>query len=412
MKREFSFLTQPRSIGWLSDMTHSWPISSTRHREPNHAILGPKILHVVAGSDYGGGSRVIADLGAAADRAGFRVSVLTTDPRLKRALIDVGIGVIDGIHIPRAIAPILDTAALVRLVRQMRRDRYDIVHTHTTKGGLIGRLAAYFAGVPVVVHTAHGFSFHEQSGRLSRRLEVWVERFLARLSTTIVTVSDHHRDIGLSAGIADPQKLVSVPNGIRDPGVASHRDVPSYHGIDSFVILCHGRLAPQKGVTYLLQALAALPESERRMCRVQLAGEGELADELEMQAQRLGIIDQVEFLGFRTDVLALLERADLVVLPSLWEGLSISLLEAMATGKPIVTTTISSNLEVVANAACVTLVPAGDPLALAEAIGFLMRSPVERDRLADRARQRYLSAYAVDRMCDAYLHIYRTAVPR
>lgn len=379
-------------------------------QHPATSVGGPpSILHVVAGSDFGGGSRVVDALATAANEGGFEVAVLTSDPRLQRCLRMHGVVVVDDIVVPRRLQPVADLVALIRLTRHLRQHRYDIVHTHTSKGGLIGRLAASLARVPVVVHTAHGFGFHEQSGTWGRRMQILTERVLGTMTTVLVTVSDHHRRLGAEVSLAPARKLVAVPNGIADPWASRPTATPtSCRGV--ITLVSHGRLAPQKGLTYLLQAVSRLPDDLRFGCRLQIVGEGELERALRTEAATLRIHGQVEFLGFRDDVHDLVAHADVVVLPSLWEGLSISLLEAMGLGKAVITTAIPSNLEVVGGSACAVLVPPMDPAALAAAIATLLRSSEERARLGASARSRYVETYTAGRMCERYLEIYRTAV--
>jgi glycosyltransferase involved in cell wall biosynthesis len=384
------------------------------------AVRTPAILHVLAGSDYGGGSVVVRDIASAAAGSGFRVSVLTTDPRLAIELRERGVTVVDDIVVERRMRPLADVVSLVRLTKHLHHTGYDVVHTHTSKGGLVGRLAAVLARVPVVIHTAHGFSFHEYPSRLQRRpfrarACVLAERALASLTDIVVTVSEYHRSVATVERLAPRQRLVAIVNGIRDPrpqvpATGSPGGPTRSERHRKLTLLCFGRLSTQKGIHHLLSAMALLEPSLRDRCRLQLAGAGELAAHLQSEVRRLGLEDVVDFLGFRSDVEELVENADIVVLPSLWEGLSIALLEALAAGKPVVATAIPSNVEVVGDSRCAVLVPPADPGALADAITTLVRSPSQRQRLAVAARLRYESSYGVTRMCQEYIALYQEAL--
>jgi glycosyltransferase involved in cell wall biosynthesis len=182
--------------------------------------------------------------------------------------------------------------------------------------------------------------------------------------------------------------------------------------IDEYVILSTGRLAPQKGLRYLVDAVPVLLPRLGRRAKVLVAGEGPARADLESRVRDLGLARVVQFLGFRNDVGDLLEAADMVVIPSLWEGLSVALLEAMAAQKPIVTTAIGSNVEVTDRGASALLVPPRDSVALADAILQLAYAPEEAERLARTGRSRYLAAYTEDRMLAAYLEQYRELLRR
>ena len=175
-------------------------------------------------------------------------------------------------------------------------------------------------------------------------------------------------------------------------------------GDADFVLLGVGRLAEQKGFRYLLEALAELRDPALHLF---VAGTGPLEEELRRRTVELGISDHARFLGFRDDVGDLLAACDLVVLPSLYEGLSIALLEAMAAARPVLTTSIPSNLEVTHHGEGARLVPARDPASLQKAIADLRMDAGERVELARRGKAIFDAEYTQDRMLRAYLTQYR-----
>jgi glycosyltransferase involved in cell wall biosynthesis len=378
-------------------------------------VARPSLLHVVGPSKFGGDSVLVLELARAAQEQGFRVDILASDPRFQELIRAEGFGLVDLDVLRREIRPVADLTALVRLSQLLRRSAYDIVHTHTSKPGVIGRLAAHRTGVPGILHTVHLFGFHEESGALATGAYSRIERQAAHWCDRIVTVSEYHRDWAMRLRIGTADKVVAIPNGVPSDRASAGRptaEVRAELGVtDKVSVVFTGRLSEQKGVEYLLRAIPLLGP-ERAMVRVLLAGDGPLEDSLTALATELGVGDEVEFLGFRSDIGDLLSAADIVVLPSLWEGLSISLLEAMAAGRPVVTTTIGSNREVTRDGAVASLVPARDPAALATAIRQLVADPGRRTELGSLALREQRSRYTMDRMLGAYLEEYDRLLAR
>lgn len=366
-----------------------------------------KLLHVTGDSRFGGAAAIILGLSRVARSEGWQVDILTTDPTFQQILMRQGFGLVNLDVIRRPIAPLWDLLGLFRLVRFLRSHRYHIVHTHTSKGGFIGRLAARLAGVPVIIHTVHGFAFHEASPPSERMFYAVLERIASHWCNQIVSVSEFHRDWAVRLGMCRSSRIIAIPNGIAPPhqsadgnSVRRNLGVPS----DDLLILSVSRLAPDKGVDYLLQAAAMIPRS--RHIRLAIAGDGLERPNLERLAYALGIADRVLFLGFRNDIPDLLAASDIVVLPTLREGLSISLLEAMAAGRPIVTTTIGSQLEVASHGEMACLVPPADSRSLHDAICRLADDSALRTRLAANTRAVYESYYTEQRMLQSYRQLY------
>lgn len=375
---------------------------------PHPDVAAPKLLHI-KGAGFGGDSVLIAELGRAARERGFEVDVLATDPRFHDLVRDAGLGVVDLDVIRRPIQPLWDLRGLVRLTRFLSRSEYSIVHTHTSKAGFVGRLAATRVGIPVIIHTPHLFPFHEESGRATTSAYLAVERLAARWCHTIVAVSEFHRAWALGVGIGRPDQIVAIPNGVptdRAKPTRARDEIRAELGIgDALTVLSMGRLAEQKGLEYLIRA-AALLRPELPAAKIIVAGDGPLEGRLSRLVSDLRLEDTVLLIGFRSDVGDLLSASDLVVLPSLWEGLSISLLEAMAAAKPVVTTTLGSNREVTDDGDAAVLVPSKDPEALARAILTLAADPSRRDELGKKGQKIQRERYTLRRMLDAYANEY------
>ena len=372
-----------------------------------------RILHIAGGSAYGGGSKVILDLATGSLNAGARVEVLTTNPKMTAEALALGVGVVDLDVIRRPIHPVHDVSGFFRLTRYLRRNRYDIVHTHTSKAGVIGRFAAAAARTPVVVHTVHGFAFHERSPRWQAFSVVAAERLASLVSSRVVTVSLHHYDEARRTGAVPKRKLTAVQNGVpkAEPvdvdRLAQARKDLLLPG-KTVALLSHGRLATQKGLTYLLQGLYLMRnvESLPDNLTVSIVGDGELAGELRAEATELGLDDVVQFLGFRNDIHELIDAADIVVLPSLWEGLSIALMEAMSRGALVVVSDIPSNRELVQDGVNGILFASASASALASALEETLKRMNLLRPLGAVAQAQLSNQHGVQRMQDAYNRIY------
>jgi len=372
---------------------------------------GPvRLLHIVGESRYGGIARIILGLGRVAQAEGWQVDVLTTDPVVQKVVTQHGLGLVNLDVIRREIRPLWDLGGLLRLHRFLRSEAYHIVHTHTSKGGFVGRLAARLAGTPVIVHTAHGFAFHEGSPAAPRLFYSALERLASRWCDRIVSVSQFHRDWAIQLGICASRKIMAIPNGVAEAtrnhrmgSMELRRQLGARPG--QLLILSISRLAADKGLDHLIEATALLPRAARHV-HVVIAGDGPSSDQLKQLANTLAVTDCVTFTGFREDVGDLLAACDLVILPSLREGLSMSLLEAMAAGKPIIATSIGSQREVASHGEMALLVPPADATALRNAILRLAGDPALMARLGANARAVYERSYTESRMLQAYWQLY------
>lgn len=369
-----------------------------------------RLLHIVGDSKWGGGGSIILGLVAVARDLGWEVEMLATDPFCRKVFETHGIPVVPLDVIRRNINPVRDLAGLFRLYGFLRSRKYDVVHTHTSKAGFVGRIAARMAGTPTVIHTAHSFSFHEASRRAAFVACRTLETFAALFCDRIITVSHYHRAWAISLRVAEPEKLVAIPNGIPEP-VAPSRTArllrsELHLARDEVLLFTPGRLFRGKGLEYLIEAVAHAQKAGSRPFRVALAGDGPLRDALERRVSSLGLHDRVTLLGFRKDIADLLRASDGVILPSLHEGMSMALLEAMAAGKPIITTAIGGNLEATDNGAGAILVPPGDSRELANAMLDLLNHSSRYDPMARRARALYEQNHTESAMLEAYRREY------
>ena len=310
--------------------------------------------------------------------------------------------------------PVHDPVALARLYGLMRRGRYQIVHTHTTKAGLLGRLAARWARVPVVVHTPHGHAFHDYLSQAGSRALVWTERAAARWTDRIVCLTEAERDDHLRYHIAPAGKFTVIHSGVDLERFGAARPDPQAArgalGLSETgpLVGCVARLVPVKGVDCLLEAWSAV-RSAVPDATVVFVGDGPLRPTLEAAAKAEGLGRSAAFLGVRDDVADLLPLFDVVVLPSRNEGMGRAAVEALAAGRPVIGSRISGIQNVIQDGETGVLVPPGDPGALARAIVRCLRERAVRDGMAARARDA-ARAYGVDAMLSQLDELYRHAL--
>lgn len=374
-----------------------------------------RVIHIVGDSKFGGDAYIILYLAELARTFGWEVSVLATDPTAQRFYRDHNLNVVDLDVIRRPIRPAFDIVGLWRLYRFFKANHYDLVHTHTSKASVLGRIAARWAGVPYIVYTVHLFGFHEQSSFVELVAYSTIERTCARFCDRIVTVSDYHRQLALRYGIGSPEQVYAVPNGIDADLMVANEEVDTVRSRfgakpDDIVILSTGRLAEQKGLEYLILATRLMRKRNQRRFVVWLAGTGEKEEDLKKLINDIDAKDCVKLLGFQRDIPSLLRAADIVALPSLWEGLSISLLEAMAMARPIVTTTIGPNCEVVKDGMSALLVPPKDPIALSMALDRLIDDPGLREQLGREAARVVRADFSLHKMVEGYRKIYEELI--
>ena len=367
-----------------------------------------KVLQILSGTAWGGGSVVVLAITRALIARGDRVWVVSLDDETDRQFRDAGAEIV---RPPLWFQPInpFDLYVFWRLWRLCRAERFDLVATHTSKGGFLGRLAARLAGIPCIVHHAHGFSFNRAVGPLTRRFYILLERFAAMAGDLIISVNELQRRMAVQLEVDTPERICTVHNGI-DLRQNSNLDRTAARralGLDesSLLIGATGRLAPQKGLVYLIRAMPQVLDAVPT-ARLVLVGDGPLREALESEADRCGVKSQVHFLGFRREIPQLLAAFDVFAQPSLWEGLSISLIEALAAGKPIVATDIVGNREVVDQDETALLVPVADPSALASALRALLLNPELAAMLGANARRAALERFGEERMVRENLAAY------
>ena len=359
------------------------------------------VVHFTDSDQFGGTERAVLQVLAGLDRSRWRPVLLhRPEPGLAPLLEEarqLGVEL-------RTVPPLRGAAGWSRLptlVRQIRDERAAIFHAHLTwplacRLGLVG---AALAGVPAVVATAQLFVDLPRDAWTTvqhRLVSTCVDRYLAVSRQVAAQLRDRF-------GVR-PGRITMVPNAVALERFSPARTSASSPRPDPAgrpTVLTVARLDPQKGLHHLISAAALVPEA-----RFMIVGDGPERAGLESRIAQLNLGDRVQLLGFRSDIPELLAACDLFVLPSLFEGLPLSILEAMAASRPVVATAIGGNDEAVADGVTGVLVPPSDPQALADAIRHLLRDPERRRRFGEAGRQRAEMEFSTTAMVDRVAAVY------
>lgn len=311
------------------------------------------------------------------------------------------------------LRPDRDLRALAALTRIVHRCRPDIVHTHTAKAGMLGRLAARLAGGrrPLVIHTYHGHVLEGYFGPAASRAFGLAERGLARISDRLIGVSEATVDDLVRLNVAPRDRFRVVPVGLdlarfasapSASGAAFRREIGADDG--DVVVAFAGRLVPIKRLDVLLDGFAHARGAGAPL-RLVVVGSGELLPGLGEHAARLGVAEFVHFLGHRTDVETILAGSDVAALTSANEGTPVFLIEAAAASVPAVATDVGGVNEVIGPDIGI-LVPQGDARAVSDGLTRLAADPELRDRIGAQARTRALARFSAERLLADITQLY------
>jgi glycosyltransferase involved in cell wall biosynthesis len=374
-------------------------------------MAGPvKVVRVIARLNIGGPAIHVVNLTAGLDPMRFESMLVTgTESPGEGSMLDLARA--------RGVTPVIipgmvgeatlnqrDLKALLALYRLFRRERPHIVHTHTAKAGVLGRVAARLAGVPVVVHTFHGHVLHGYYSPLKNWLLRRAERGLGLLSDRLVTVSEQVKRDLVRYGVAGAQKITVIPLGLDlEPFLAGagqrgklRRELGLTDGEPLVGIV--GRIFPIKNHRLFLEAAARVAK-ELDSARFLVVGDGVLRPAMEDYAQALGLASRVMFTGWRRDLPVIYPDLDVLVISSNNEGTPVSAIEAMAAGCPVVATGVGGLPDLIADGETGCLVPARDPAALATRILKLLRERDTASRIAKTAQATVAERFGVERLC-------------
>lgn len=362
-----------------------------------------RVLTAITRLELGGAQRVVLHTAATLDRHDFEVGLAWGPGDVlddeARAIEDLSAYEID--DLVRPVAPVRDLKALAELRRAIRDFRPQVVHTHSSKAGVLGRLAARLERVPVVVHTVHGFGFTPLQSPLKRAVFFRAEKLAARWTDHFVTVSQLNLDRGADLGLWPVANASVIRAGIDldrfrqgGDGAATRGELGIPDGIP--IVTQIGNFKPQKAPLDFVRGAARVAEKLTEI-RFVMVGDGPLRSRAEALAAELGIAEQMVFSGWWHDVPGLLEATTVSVLSSRHEGLPCSVVESLAAGVPVVATAVDGTPEVIHHGVNGMLVEPGDPASLADAILGILTDE-DRRRAMSEATGRGLEDFDRGRM--------------
>lgn len=334
---------------------------------------------------------------------GYEASAVCSLGKWKKSIEEKGVK-LKNIKITRNITPFSDLAALLRLFFYFKKEKFDIVHTHTPKPGLIGQLAAKLAGVPIIVNTIHGFYFINSKSYFKKKFFIFLEKIAGKCSDLVIFKSKEDFDFAISQKIIPLQKAAVVHNGIDlqrfNPEKFSGEFILNKKKelnipLDFCVIGTVGRLVQEKGYIDLFKAIEKVSAKFPKILLLAIGPEDpEKKDSLKLEMiKNYGIKENILFLGERTDMPELYSIMDIFVLASHREGFPVSVLEAMAMGKTVIATDIRGCREEIDNTENGILIPSKNPPKITEALIYVLENPDKAKQMAESARRKAVTQF-------------------
>ena len=373
-----------------------------------------KVAHVVTRLDFGGAQQnTLAtvrgldphrfDVLLVCGEGGYFDAEVRVDKNIKAVFLD---------SLVREVSPLRDLLAFLELWKVFQSERPSVVHTHSSKAGILGRLAAALAGVPVIVHTYHGFGFHDGQNPIVKGIYVFLERLCARFTTRLVYVSRANAEYAERQGLGPAKDATIIRSGVRLADFPARVDgaklkMSAGIGMHKPVVVSIGNLKPQKNAGDFVAAAAKVSEKFPE-ARFVFIGDGPQRRSLEAKAFALGLEGKIMFLGWRRDGAQWLAASDAFAMTSLWEGLPRALVEALRSGLPAVCYATDGVVDVLRDGENGFLVPPGDVDAFADRLERLLGDADLRRRLGAAAAASIGPEFDIDAMVRAQESLYES----
>lgn len=361
-----------------------------------------KILYIITKLELGGAQKQLVSLLRHIDKEKYSLLLFTASDGLllEEAMSIKGVQVQVSHFLERPINLFKDMLSLAEMYRFIKKNRIDIVHTHSSKAGLLGRIAARLARVQTIVHTVHGWSFNDFQSFAQRKLFISLERLCARFTHRFIVVCEHDRQKGLVNRIGTQEQYTLIRYGIKYEEFETK--VPAIRrtlGIrdDDLAIGMVSCFKPQKSPLDFVR-LAHLVRQSLPNATFVLVGDGVLRNSVRKLTHALGLDRRIILAGWRSDMPAVLSAIDVFVLTSLWEGLPIAVLEAMAASRPVIATDTGGIAELIVEGKTGFLVKPRDVKTMSEKVSLLLRDARMRDATARNAKRRLGDDFRLEHM--------------
>ena len=352
-----------------------------------------RLLHIQVLPIMSGVQKAMLEILKRLDRNTYDITVLcNSEGDLTRAVDLSNFNFIVLPELKRKIHPVDDLISFIKLIKLIKKNKFDIVHSHSSKPGFIGRLAAKAAGIKCIVHTVQGFAFHERSSKLTIYVVSLLEKLAGLAGDKVIFVNNKDRIVASQMNLIPKYKMTTIYNGIDLSSFINEcpqkitKDLIGFEKKGAIVGMT-ARLWKQKAPQDFISSIPFIIQ-ELPYTMFMVIGDGPLQYELEKLSEELTIRKNVIFLGWRNDVKDLLKLLDVFVLPSLWEGLPLSILEAMACSKPVVASNIKGNNELVVHGETGFLVPPENPQKIGERVLELLKNKTLAKAMGQKGYQR------------------------
>jgi glycosyltransferase involved in cell wall biosynthesis len=374
-----------------------------------------RVAHVITRLELGGAQQNTLYCCERHDRSKYEVHLIAgkggfLDLQTRLLPPDTDVRLVSWLKHP--VRPWSDLCAFIRLVSFFKKEHIQIVHTHSSKAGILGRLAAAWAGVPVVVHTVHGWGFHEGQTPWVKKCYCWLEKWCARFTITLIVVSEENKRYGLANGIGEEGQYRIIHSGI-DPAefkVSKERSalVRRKMGLENQpVVLVLSNFKKQKSPQTVVEVLEKLVSKVPDVILL-WAGDGPGRAAVEESLRTKGLEDHARLLGWRSDVVDLLAASDALLLTSIYEGLPRVVLQAMAAGKPVVATAVSGTPEAVEKDVTGFLREPGDAEGMAVDLSCLLLDPALAKKMGAAGRKNIAGTFKIDEMLKEIEKVYES----